>query len=259
MNKQIEKTFFLGRMLVLSIAIMVVAGSCALERTGGDNRCGLVKPGQHEEVMERQITVKIDYLLFLPQQYEPEGKPWPLIIFLHGAGERGDDLQKVKVHGLPKMVENRKDFPFIVVSPQCLEGKWWLHKTETLKALLDEIMAKYNVDRSRVYLTGLSMGGHGTWHLALAYPEYFAALAPICGEGEPYLAARLKQVPVWAFHGARDTVVPLARSQEMVNAVKTAGGDARLTVYPEAGHDCWTATYNNEKLYEWFLEHRREN
>lgn len=219
----------------------------------------VLPPGQHSQVFEKTITktVSCKYLLFLPQDYGKKKEQWPLILFLHGAGERGSDLEKVKKHGPPRIVEERKDFPFIVVSPQCPDDRWWPEENEMLINLLDDVVAKCNVDKERIYLTGLSMGGYGAWALASAYPERFAAITPICGGGRGFMADKLKDVPVWAFHGAKDNVVPLKESEEMVNAVKNRGGDAKLTVYPEAGHDSWTETYNNPQLYEWFLQHRK--
>ncbi|MBN1818803.1 MAG: prolyl oligopeptidase family serine peptidase, partial [Sedimentisphaerales bacterium] len=133
--------------------------------------------------LNRPVTLKIDYLLHLPAEYDKKAQ-WPLMIFLHGAGERGSDLNKVKVHGPPKLIEQGKELPFIVVSPQCPTGQWWTNKVETIMALIDEIVEKYNVDQSRIYLTGLSMGGFGTWAIASAYPERFAAIVPICGGGQ---------------------------------------------------------------------------
>lgn len=219
----------------------------------------VLSPGQHPQVFEKTITKTLSckYLLFLPDGFSKKKQGWPMILFLHGAGERGSDLKKVKKHGPPKIVEKRKDFPFIVVSPQCPKDDWWTDKVEVLTHLLDDIVAKYDVDTERIYLTGLSMGGYGTWTLAAAYPDRFAAIAPICGGGKRIMALRLKDIPVWAFHGAKDRVVPLKESEEMVNAIKTRGGDARLTVYPDAGHDSWTVTYNNKELYDWFLKHRK--
>ena len=212
---------------------------------------------QREETFEKQITVtvKLKYLLHLPDGYEGEGtgKKWPLILFLHGAGESGDDLARVKLHGLPKVVGS-KDLPFIIVSPQS-PGRGW--NPDTLNALLDDVIARYRVDKDRVYLTGLSMGGYGTWALAAAHPGRFAAIAPICGGGDPKKADRLKDLPTWVFHGAKDPTVPLARSEEMVKALKEAGGDPKFTVYPEAKHDSWTETYDNPELYSWFLAHKR--
>jgi len=219
----------------------------------------VLTPGQHPQVFEETITKTLSckYLLFLPEGYGEKKQGWPMILFLHGAGERGSDLRKVKKHGPPKIVEKRKDFPFIVVSPQCPQDDWWTEKAEVLIHLLDDIVSRYDVDTDRIYLTGLSMGGYGTWSLASAYPERFAATAPICGGGKRFMAHKLKDVPVWAFHGAKDNVVPLEESEEMVNAIKARGGNAKLTVYPDAGHDSWTETYNNEALYDWFLKHRK--
>ncbi len=228
---------------------------CSLGIWGGSAVMGA---GQSKQQLSEEIIkpVDIDYLLYLPKGYHETEQKWPLMLFLHGAGERGNDLELVKKHGPAKLVEQGKDFPFIIVSPQCPSGQWWTEKTDTLMALLDDIESKYAVDTSRVYLTGLSMGGFGTWTLACRHPERFAAIAPICGGGDWYLADRLKDVPVWAFHGAKDTVVPIALSETMVQAVERAGGSAKLTVYPEANHDSWTATYDNPELYEWLLSHR---
>ncbi len=201
---------------------------------------------------------RLDYLLYLPLNYHTSGQTYPLLIFLHGRGESGSDLELLKRHGPPKLVETTmKDFPFIVVSPQSRDGLGW--SIEGLNALLSHVLANHRVDAERVYLTGLSMGGGGVWLLAVSYPERFAAIAPVCGARiAVHAAGRVKHVPVWAFHGARDTIVPLALSEAMVQAVRAAGGDARLTVYPDAEHDSWTATYNNPELYSWLLSHRRQ-
>ena len=222
-----------------------------------------VLAGQAEKRLEKKVDVKVDgrYLLYLPVGYEKGAeKKWPMMMFLHGAGERGDNLNLVKIHGPAEMVEKGKEFPFILVSPQCPAGKWWTESEQLLflKALLDEIEAECNVDKSRVYLTGLSMGGFGTWALAIEQPERFAAIAPICGGGMKFLAYRLKNVPTWVFHGEDDDVVPLSYSQGMVDSLKLAGGDVRFTVYPKTGHDSWRKAYADEELYEWFLSHRRK-
>lgn len=217
-----------------------------------------MKPGQSPQEFKETVTKTIGckYLLFLPEGYGKKDKKWPLILFLHGAGERGSNLNLVKKHGPPKIVQDKKDFGFIVVSPQCPKDEWWPDKVETLTHLLDDIIAKYDVDESRVYLTGLSMGGYGTWSLGCAHPERFAAIVPICGGGRRFFAPRLKNTPVWAFHGAKDRVVPPSESEQMVKAVNGSGGSAKLTVYPDAYHDSWTKTYDNPELYEWLLKHR---
>ncbi len=226
-----------------------------------DKKMNTVPPGyQQSQKFEKKITktVSCNYLLFLPEDYGKKRQRWPLILFLHGAGERGSVLNKVKAHGPPKIVKNRKDFPFIVVSPQCPEGDWWTEKVEVLINLVDDISARYKVDKERIYLTGLSMGGFGTWSLASAYPERFAAIAPVCGEGSRIMALKLKDIPTWVFHGAKDRVVPLEKSEEMVNAIRKRGGDVKFTIYPEAGHDSWTESYKNQELYDWFLEHSKQ-
>jgi predicted peptidase len=205
------------------------------------------------------------YLVQTPQDFDENGnRKWPLILFLHGLGERGSCIEMVKKHGPPKIAASRPDFPFMVVSPQCPEGQWW--RTDWLAVLLDEICEKLPVDASRIYLTGLSMGGFGTWNLAMAYPERFAAIAPICGGGDPYppygydekRAQALKALPIWTFHGAKDTVVKIAETERMVRILRYFGCSIEFTVYPEAEHNCWTQTYENPKLYEWFLSQHKD-
>ncbi|MEX1028252.1 MAG: prolyl oligopeptidase family serine peptidase [Candidatus Paceibacterota bacterium] len=213
------------------------------------------QPGtQHAAQLNTQVKVEMGYLLYLPKDYE-EQESWPLLLFLHGSGERGDDLELVKVHGPPKLIAEGKDFPFIVVSPQCPKERRW--EPIELVALLDDISKKYKVDADRIYVTGLSMGGFGTWQLASFAPNRIAAIAPICGGGEKYWVKQFAQLPVWAFHGAKDTGVPLERSQMMVDELKKNGGNPKLTIYPEAGHDSWTETYDNPELYTWLLEQKR--
>jgi len=196
-----------------------------------------------------------NYLLYLPPGYSESRAKWPTIFFLHGAGERGHNPQIVRRHGIPKMIDKMPDFPFIVISPQCPANRWW--SLEWLDMLFEEIVARYRIDLKRIYLTGLSMGGYATWTWAIEHPERFAALAPVCGAGNPLEACKVKNVPTWIFHGAKDNIVPLHKSEEMVAALKACGGKVKFTVYPDAGHDSWTATYNNSKLYEWFLKHKR--
>ncbi len=214
--------------------------------------------GQHSYEFNKEIVkvVSADYQLFLPADYESGEKEWPLIFFLHGAGERGDDIEKVTVHGPPKIVKDNPDCEFIILSPQCPEKQWW--DTETLINLLDEIVSNYSIDENRIYLTGLSMGGYGTWKLASDYPDRFAAIAPICGGGSaPVISLRIAHLPIWVFHGAKDSVVPIRESEQIVEALKKRGANVRFTVYPEAGHDSWTETYENPELYDWLLAHQR--
>ncbi len=233
-------------------------------------------PGKQAPVIS---DTHYNYQIYLPATYGEEERQWPLMMFLHGAGERGSDLELVKVHGPPKLVENAAsmeevfggEFNFVLVSPQCPSNEWW--RNEQLIPILDEIIAEYSIDTSRVYLTGISMGGFGTWSLGSAIPERFAALAPICGGGDAWgtfhgsynttsdLSAAdpnaLVNTPIWAFHGDADTTVPIENDEEIINAVLELGGDVTFTVYPGVGHDSWTQTYNNPELYEWFMHHQR--
>ena len=203
--------------------------------------------------LRRKIAMQ--YLLCLPKGYGRLKKRWPLVLFLHGAGERGTDLDLVKMHGPPKLVEQGREFPFVLVAPQCPQDIWW--DIPALEGLLDEIAAKYAVHPDRVYLTGLSMGGFGSWALAIDQPERFAAVAPICGGGNRHLACRLAKLPIWVFHGAKDDAVPAACSREMVAGMRKAGGKPRFTLYRDAGHDSWTATYKNPRFWQWLLKQRR--
>lgn len=206
---------------------------------------------------ETERKAEIKFLLFLPTAYgAPEKKDvkWPLLLFLHGGGERGDNLELVKKHGPPKIVEQRKDFPFVTVSPQCPAEKEW--NADELAKLVDHVANTYQVDPKRIYVTGLALGGTGTWDLLSKHPGKFAAAAAICGPGDPAAAEKMKGTPIWVFHGAKDQSVPIAKSEEMVEAIKKAGGNVKFTVYPEAGHDSWTETYNNEEVYKWLLEQK---
>ena len=201
------------------------------------------------------------YLRYLPSGgAPPEG--WPLILFLHGAAERGDDLELLLSLGLPKHVEQHEDFRFAILSPQCPAGSSWYRQTPALTTLLRHAVATLPVDARRVYLTGLSMGGYGTWHLAARHPELFAAIAPICGGGLrsygfPEKVRALRDLPVWCFHGALDTVVLPEESQRLIDELRAHGGHVKLTLYPDVAHDSWTRTYANPALYEWLLSHRR--
>lgn len=244
-------------------------------------------PGQQGHSFQTTLTqsVDLDYLLHLPTEYSKSKKQWPLILFLHGAGERGDDLSKVAVHGPPNLVsrkprvrknetDERKSLRleaiqmlkegFIIVSPQCAAGDFW--HADHLAALLDRIESKHRVDPKRIYLTGLSMGGYGSWDLGFRHPGRFAAMAPICGGANtivPLLHGKdsvygpqQKRLPIWVFHGGKDPVVVPEESQRLVGLMKRLGNTStKLTIYPNARHDSWTETYANPELYRWFLSH----
>ena len=205
---------------------------------------------------QKVSSLGIHYLLYLPADYS-QGKKLPLMLFLHGSGERGKNLELLKKYGPPKVVETKMDLPFIIVSPQCPKGSYW--KAELLMALLDEVIKETAADQERIYATGVSMGGYGTWDLATTYPEKFAAIIPICGGGVEESAGKIKHLPVWTFHGAKDNIVPLATTQAMVNELNRIGGNVMFTIYPDAAHDSWTETYDNDKVYEWLLKQRRSS
>ena len=220
---------------------------------------------QSSHSFEGVVTKKVGYhyLQFLPASYDVDKeKKWPVILFLHGAGERGEDLSKVKVHGPPMIVESKPEFPFVVISPQCPKNTVW--DADALLALLDEVTHRLRIDERRLYVTGLSMGGYGTWNLIGKAPERFAAAAPICGGGStrdfllPKSLEALQSLPIWVFHGGKDGVVLPEESKRLVNIIRDrVKGNVELTIYPDAGHNSWTETYDNPKLYEWFLSHSR--
>lgn len=246
---------------VIAVLLVSTAAFVARAELTGNPQPGIQVPAGFRQVVAR--TNQLDYLLYLPKNYAADAsEKFPLVLFLHGAGERGTDLQKVAVHGPPKMAKGGREFPFILVSPQCPEGQTW--DDSVLIGLLNELQSKFRVDPRRIYVTGLSMGGYGTWSLALRHPQYFAAVAPICGGGDrirallPEQQEALKTLGVWAFHGAKDNVVALSESERMVDALKKAGvTDLQLTIYPEAGHDSWTQAYNEPTFFEWLLKHSR--
>lgn len=183
--------------------------------------------------------------------------PVPLLLFLHGAGERGDDLTAVVTQGLPKRVEAGMSLPFLILAPQCPAYGSWQCELTALNALVDEVVQAEDVDPDRVYVTGLSMGAMGTWAMAARYPGRFAAAAPVSAGWIPECGPRLATTPVWTFHGEDDDVVPIRQTEDMVAAVEKAGGDVRFTQYPGIRHDAWTRTYADPELYRWLLTHRR--
>lgn len=211
------------------------------------------------EIHEPTRCLNREYLIQLPGK-PGEGGRAPLLIFLHGRGERGNSIETIRGWGPRPLLENPEESPFIIVSPQCLKKEdgrgWW--RTADLVLLLEHLKRTYPVDPERIYLTGLSMGGFATWAWAVHAPHEFAAIAPICGRGQPERAERIRHLPVWAFHGDEDSVVPPSGSRDMVEALEKAGStSARLTIYEGVNHNSWDRAYGDEKLYAWFLSHRR--
>lgn len=199
----------------------------------------------------------LNYLVYLPKEYGTDSShKWPLVVFLHGAGERGQDLKVVQRFGLPRQASEGEQLPFILTSPQCPTELHWT--PEQVVKLVENVSNRFSVDRDRVYLTGYSMGGFGTWATACYDPNRFAAIAPLSGGGEPSQAKRLVNLPIWAFHGEKDEVVSLDASKQMVDAVRKCGGHVNFTVYPGLGHWICDLPYHDKQFYEWLLAQRRE-
>ena len=196
-------------------------------------------------------------LVRVPQSLK-EGEKLPVLLFLHGAGTRGNDLDLLLDNTFFQTTLKYKDFPFITIAPQCNKDSWFDHLHE-LKLLLKAITTDSRTDESRIYLMGNSMGGYGAWQLAMSCPEYFAAIVPICGGGMYWNAARLMYVPIWAHHGEKDPVVNVSESIKMVDAVNEKGGNARITIYEGVGHNAWGPTYENYEVFKWLLSNKNEN
>lgn len=234
----------LRRFFCFAIAMLALCGCAA----------SLPRPGSQRAMLPPEAQ-GYPYLIFIPAIKSKPSAGQPLLIFLHGSGERGSDIEKVKIHGPPKIAETQPEFPFITVSPLLeADGDWDVAK---LDILLADVRRKTKIDPARIYLTGLSRGGHATWRWATARPALFAAIAPVAGKGDITAACALKSIPVWAFHGDKDSVVAPSGSSDMVTAVNKCGGNARLTLYADTGHDSWTRTYDDPALYAWLRAHNR--
>jgi predicted peptidase len=203
------------------------------------------------------------YTLFVPPSYKGDSE-FPLILFLHGAGERGDDGAKCAKIGLGtgirKYKGGEKEFPFFAIFPQCKQGENWSANGKAARNALEilaEVQKEYKIDANRIYLTGLSLGGFGTWSLAAAYPEKWAAIVPICGGGDPKNAEKIKNLPCWCFHGDADKSVNVQRSRDMIEALKKAGSEPKYTEYPGVGHNSWDKAYGTAELYKWLLEQKK--
>lgn len=218
-----------------------------------------------DPIIQQEIydAATLNYLMFIPRDTTAlVNEKYPLIISLHGIGERGSDLWKVKGEGLPKILDGKNTFPFIVVSPQCPSTTEWYYNDgvqQMVNKMIDSVIARYPVDTNRIYLTGLSMGGIGTLDLAIRYPKRFAALIPIAFRIEDgWNLCAIKDIPMWAFHGERDDIIPISKAQAVVNALVVCGGNPLFTIYPDLYHDSWTRTYNNPDIYTWLLSKKKQ-
>ena len=198
-------------------------------------------------------AAKLGYILTAPSDIK-DGEVLPLIIFLHGAGERGTDLDKLKAYCVPKLFTSNPDFEGVrafTLSPQCPCERTWIDFKAELFALFDDIIANYPIDKSRVSLCGISMGGFGTWELALSEPWRFSAIAPLCGGGMNWRAWYVKDIPIRVYHGRRDDVVPLSQSEAMVNSVRAQGGSVDFVIYDDLSHNCWDRAFEETDLIKW--------
>jgi predicted peptidase len=235
-----------------------------------------------EEMYEARVFTndqgeKLNYRLMIPQGYSAQGETrYPLVLFLHGAGERGDDNKKTLVHATSDFAKskNREKYPCFVVVPQCPDEKKWVEVDWTInhheipaeesislrltRELLASLHKNFRIDEQRRYVTGLSMGGYGTWDMIARTPKYFAAAAPICGGADEATADRVTHLPIWAFHGDQDTAVKPERSRRMLAAIEKAGGKPKYTEYAGVGHDSWTQTYADPKFMEWLFAQSRK-
>ncbi len=199
--------------------------------------------------------VNLNYLTYFPEGFD-SSKEYPLILFLHGSGERGSDLSLVRKHGLPKEIDNGRKVPAIVIAPQCPENKRW--RTYELAALMDYVESLYKIDKSRVYVTGLSMGGSGTWRFAAEFPDRVAAIITMCAYAEPHTAYQIADIPVWVFHGTADDITPFDVSERMVKKLQEIGGNVKFTIYEGADHNIWERTYANDEIYTWLFAQRKK-
>jgi predicted peptidase len=213
-----------------------------------------------DKMFKNADDTKSPYVVFVPKSYDGTTE-FPVILFLHGSGETKGGTNKPVNVGIGSAIKKReKDFPFITVIPQSEKRTWQANSEDGKRALaiLDEVMKEYKIDPKRQYLTGLSMGGFGTWSIATAMPDRFAAIVPICGRGDPKQAEKLKDLPCWAFHGDADTAVNVSGSRDMIEAIKKAGGMPKYTEFPKVGHNSWDMAYATDDLYKWLLEQKKK-
>ena len=235
--------------IVMSCALLFSIGMARSK--AGEGKTGFVNK------IHKGKDGDVKYIVFAPKNYDGQ-KAMPVILFLHGAGESGTDGKKQAAVGLGKAIRDKKEsFPFIAIFPQSQKGGWGAGTAEGKRgmAILEEVEKDYKTDRKRVYLTGLSMGGFGTWSFAAAHPTRFAAIAPVCGGGDPKTAEKIKDIPCWCFHGDADKAVKVERSRDMIKALKDAGGSPRYDEYAGVAHNSWDRAYGTAELYTWFLKH----
>ena len=240
------------RHCLLTLGTLALAG-CTTTTTRPSIPAGLAAGAQKPFAIDGSPIGRM--WVSLPAGYPEAREPWPLLVFLHGSGECGTDLNAVLRNGPPMLASKGKQYPLVLVSPQLGENREW--EPDELHTLLGQLQARFHVDVDRSYCTGLSRGGHGTWNWASRYPRDLAAVAPVCGFGDPERVAAMKQVPVRAYHDDADAAVPLSKQQACVDALRAAGGDVSFTIYPGVGHASWVPAYEDPGLVPWLTSHKR--
>ena len=257
------RTFITGRLyveVVVSVLVVGIAGLISfsvLAQAAGESDSAPSRQRTHTLRRDVSHKVQMEYLVFLPREYEKSTEKWPLILYLHGGSLRGDDISRMKKWGLTEKVEADPNFPFIVVSPQCHQGEIWTDM-DALGAILDEVARTHRIDPDRVYVTGHSMGGRGALYAAYKMPDRFAAvvsLAPV----SPITAwgGKLANIPLWLFHGSKDQFTPLKEVEELVRGMEVAGGHPQLSVLPDRDHYILDV-YDRPELYKWIAQQKRK-
>lgn len=245
-------------MIKLTITLALVMTVCAACSIASDSRYpDAVKGFQLKSI--KLAGKETNYSVYIPPTYDP-AKPTPTIVYMHGAGECGTDGIKPTKLGIGVAVaKDPAAWPFIVVFPQMESQKsTWIANDALVMAILDKTRRELNVDGSRIYLTGASKGGNGTWAIAASHPDMFAAIAPVCGAAyDEYIATRCAKLPIWLFHGEKDKAVPVAKARKSIEWVQAAGGSVKASIYPDLGHNVWDKAYQENKLNEWLLEQRK--
>ena len=237
-----------------TICLYALLSICLFSRTSAKN----IGSDQTENSLKDQK--KYNYLLYLPKEYDVVKKKYPLIIYLHGSSQRGNDINKLKAYGPPQLVQQGRNFDFIIASPQCPAGVRNWSAENWFETMFAELNSKYEIDPERIYLTGVSMGGGGTFDLAKKYPDKFAALVPLCAwDSDVTNLCNIRHIPTWTFHGKQDEVVPVSETEEKVKKLRNCKGNIELTVLENDGHGIqWLyEKQDTYDIYNWMLKHKR--
>jgi predicted peptidase len=253
MHREIQNS----KLLILSTGLLLMTSCHAPRVITVDSKEHPLEVQSSRTTQTAQLFETTNYLLYLPNGYDKEEKRWPLILYLHGKSLRGNNPEILKNYGLAALLERDLEIPFVVVSPQCPDDRYWMTEDETLIRLVDHVASTYAIDQERIYVTGHSMGGRGTWLLAYKHPEKFAAIVPMSDAPlDDTWAKHIAKVPAWVFHGTKDDLESFERTQQFVEALKKARAEVKLTALPGRDHYILDA-YENQEIYDWLLQHKR--